>query len=267
MILRLTFLLVAAFWVTMNVLLWRAEYGSHDGEIPVPVDLVWRKIMTAPDASLLNIFQNGQRTGFCELSTDVGQAMAKLDEDRPPPEGVATDAGYQIHFGGNTSFGDFTNRVKFDGRIQFSSDREWRELNLKISSHFAVVEIHSVATNQTIHVVITSAGSLIERNLTFADLQNPNSLLRAFGGNFAVGLLGDFELPVLPQASSSFAQSFHWQAQRDRTKLGREPVSVYRLETRVLDRPIVIYVSTLGEILRVELPGNIIAALDEWNRS
>jgi hypothetical protein len=30
---RLTFFAIAAFWLTMNVLLWRAEYGSHSGEI------------------------------------------------------------------------------------------------------------------------------------------------------------------------------------------------------------------------------------------
>jgi hypothetical protein len=33
-----------------------------------------------------------------------------------------------------------------------------------------------------------------------------------------------------------------------------------------LQNRIVIYVSTLGEILRVELPGGIIATLDEWNK-
>ena len=48
--------------------------------------------------------------------------------------------------------------------------------------------------------------------------------------------------------------------------IGREPVSVYRLETQVLQNKIVIYVSTLGEILRVELPGGITAALDDWNK-
>jgi hypothetical protein len=267
MISRLTFFLVAAFWVTMNVLLWRAEYGSHGGEIPVPVDLVWRKIMTAPDASSLTIFQNGQRTGFCEFSTSVGQAMAKLDEDKPPPEGIVANAGYQIHLSANMSFGDFTNRVKFDGRILFSSAHEWRELNLKVSSHAAIVEIHSFATNESVQVAITSDGSVIERNLTFADLQNPDSILRAFGVDFAGGLLGEFGQPVLPQKSAALAQSFHWQAQRDRLKMGHDPVSVYRLETRVLDRPVVIYVSTLGEILRVELPGDIIATLDDWSQS
>jgi hypothetical protein len=49
--------------------------------------------------------------------------------------------------------------------------------------------------------------------------------------------------------------------------VGREPVSAYRLETRVLDHPIVIYVSTLGEILRVELPGGMTAVLDQLGGS
>jgi hypothetical protein len=48
--------------------------------------------------------------------------------------------------------------------------------------------------------------------------------------------------------------------------VGREAVSAYRLETRVLGQPVVIHVSTLGEILRVELPGDITATLDEWSK-
>ena len=173
----------------MNVLLWRAEYGSRGSGIPVPVDLVWRKILTAPDASSLTVYQDGQKTGFCEFSTSVEQAMAVLDEDKPPPEGIVARAGYQIRFDGNVSLGDFTNRLTFNGRIQFSSSRAWRELNLKLSSHFAAVEIHSAATNQTVHLKITSDGAVIERDFTFADLQNPNTLLRAFAGDFGGGLL------------------------------------------------------------------------------
>jgi hypothetical protein len=43
-------------------------------------------------------------------------------------------------------------------------------------------------------------------------------------------------------------------------------VSVYRLETEFLQNRIIVSVSTLGEILRVELPGNIVAALDQWSQ-
>jgi hypothetical protein len=266
MIPRGAFLLVTAFWVAMNVLLWRAEYGSHNSGIPVPLDLVCRKILTAPDASSLSVYQDGQKMGFCEFSTSVEQAMAKLDEDNPPPEGLVASAGYQIRVSGNVAFGDFTNRVKFDGRIQFSPRREWRELNLKLSTHSATVEIHSLAASQTVSLQITNGYANVSRVFTFADLQNPNTLLRILNDNSGDGLGSGFNLPALP-ATAALAQGFPWEARRDRLMIGREAVSAYRLETRVLGQPIIIHISTLGEILRVELPGGVTATLDEWSKS
>jgi hypothetical protein len=260
---RLTIFLITAFWVAMNVLLWRAEYGSRGGEVPVPVDLIWRRILTAPDASSLTIFQDGQRSGFCEFSTGIEQAMAAIDEDKPPPEGLVARAGYQIRINGNMSFGDFTNRVQFDGRIGFSSKCAWRELNLKLSSHFAVVEIDSFATNQTVHLKTTSDGALVEHDFTFADLQNPNTLLRTFAGDIGSGFLDELNLPVAPQTSIALVQNLHWEAHRERLMIDREPVNAYRLETHIIGNPIVIYVSTLGEILRIELPNGVTAMLDE----
>lgn len=267
MISRGAFILLAAFWVVMNVLLWRAEYGSHDHGIPVPLDLVCRKILTAPDTSSMSVYQDGQRMGFCEFSTSVEQEMAQLDEDNPPPEGLVARAGYQIRLGGNVAFGEFTNRIKFEGRVKFSPRREWRELNFKFSTHFATVEIHSLATNQTVSVQITSDDETDSRVFTFADLQNPGALLRALGGDPGGGFWGGLDLPAMPSATGGLAVSIPWAARRVHLMMGREAVSAYRLETRVLDYPIVIYVSTLGEILRVELPGGVIAELDEWTKS
>ena len=219
MIPRLAFFSIAVFWAAMNFLLWRAEYGSHGGEISVPADLVWRKILIAPDASTLTVYQNGERTGFCEFSTSVEQEMAKLDTDKPPPEGIVARAGYKIHFAGNVSFGEFTNRVKFDGSVQFSSARAWRELNLRLSMRSVAVEIHSLATNQTVRLKITGNGPAIERELTFADLQNPGAVLRALGGNFGGGLFGEFEMPAVPPAPA-LAENLHWDARRERLTVG-----------------------------------------------
>jgi hypothetical protein len=266
MIPRITFSLIAVFWVAMNVLLWRAEYDSHGTGVRVPPALVWQKILTAPDISSLNVYQGGQRTGFCEFSTSVEQEMATLDEGKPVPEGINFHAGYQIRFNGNVGLGDFTNRLTFNGQLEFSRQREWRELNLKASSHFATVEIHSLADKQTVHLKITTGGVVTERVFNFEDLQNPNILWRAFAGSAARdggAWVAGLDLPVIPQTSTLLAQTIHWEAHRDRLTIGREPVSVYRLEARVLDHPIVIYVSTLGEILRVELPGGMTAAVDQ----
>jgi hypothetical protein len=154
-------------------LLWRAEYGSRNAGVPVPLDLVCRKILTAPDASAMSVYQDGQKMGFCEFSTGVGREMANLDEDNPPPEGLVARAGYQIRLNGNVALGNFTNRMKFDGRVGFSPRREWRELDLKFSTRSAAVEIHSLANNQTVSVQITTDGSTVLHVFNFADLQNP----------------------------------------------------------------------------------------------
>ncbi len=263
MIPRLALFLIVTFWVAMNVMLWRVEYGSSGTGIPVPADLVWRKILTAPDASSLTFYENGRKTGFCQFSTSVEQAMSTLEEENVPPEGILKQAGYQIRFDGNASVGAFNNRLTFSGRIQFSSSRAWRELNLKLTAHGNAVEIHSAATNQTVHLKILSEDAVSEHEFTFADLQNPNTLVRTLAGDWAGGLLNGSDLFPLLQTPGALAGELRWEAYHDRLMVGREPVSAYRLEARIFDHPLVIYVSTLGEILRVELPGGVTAVLDQ----
>ena len=94
--------------------------------------------------------------------------------------------------------GDFTNRLTFNGRLEFSRQREWRELNLKLSSHFATVEIHSLAAEQTVHLKITSDGVSTERVFSFDDLQNPNCLFHALAGDLGGEWADDLDLPVVP---------------------------------------------------------------------
>jgi len=263
MIPRITFLLIAVFWIAMNVLLWRAEYVSHGAGVRVPAALVWQKILTAPDISSLTVFQDGQRVGFCEFSTSIEQEMASLDEGKPVPETINARAGYQIRFNGNVGLGDFTNRLTFNGLLKFSRKREWRELNLKVSSHSATAEVHSLADEQTVQLTITSDDISTERVFSFDDFKDPNALWHAFAGNLGGEWVGDLDLPIVVQTPGVPAPDIHWEAHLERLTIGRELVPAYCLETRVLDRPIVIYASTLGEILRVELPGGVMASFDQ----
>jgi hypothetical protein len=265
MLARLTFLGVAAFWVTMNVLLWRLEYGARGGDTEVPLRLVWHKILTAPDASSLSVYQKSERTGFCELSTGVGQQMATYDDTRLPPDGLAMLTDYQLHLAGNISLGNFTNRIKFDGRMRFSHAHEWKELSFRIATRTVVIEVFSRATNQTAHVKMSSDGvTLVERDLAFAELENPGVAVRLMGGNALGDFWGAFDpSEILP---GSQAQRLEWTARRTRTKIGRESVPIYCLETSLLGHPVVVDVSTLGEILRIDLPDDICARIDEWNK-
>jgi hypothetical protein len=260
MLARLTFLAITLFWLTMNVLLWRLEFGAQPEEMAVPIGLVWRKILNAPDASSLNVYQAGTRMGYCELSTGVGQEMAKYDADALPVDGVTAPAGYQVHLAGNIALGDFTNRLKYDGKIFFRTAREWREINLKVIYHGTVTELHAVSTNPVVNLRFTGEdGETVQQELTAGDLKNPAMYLRLFAGNLSLPFLTELDLPSLADGPH---QEVVWTAHRIRMKLGAEYVSVYELVTHILDRPIVVDVSTVGEILRVELPGNIIARVD-----
>jgi hypothetical protein len=264
MLARLIFLGIVAFWVTMNYLLWSVEFGTRAGDTPVPPRLVWHKILTAPDASSLSVYQKGDRMGYCEVSTGVGQQMATFDEGKPPPEGYAARAGFQLHVAGNVSLGDFTNRLKFDVRLRFDRSRQWEELNVKVTSRIATIEVHALATNQTAHVKLSNEGALVlERDVAIADLQDPAALLRAFTDNLAGDYLDAFSLSdILPAA----AQKIVWDSRRTRVRVGTEAIPVYRLETTILAHPVIVNVSTLGEILSIELPGDITARIDEWNK-
>jgi len=262
---RLTFLGIVAFWVTMNGLLWQVEYGARGGDTPVPAPLVWRKVLTAPDASSLSVYQKGDRVGYCEISTGVGQQMATFDEGKPPPEGFVAQPGYLLHVAGNVSLGDFTNRLKFDGRFRFDRSRRWQEFNLKITSRQAVVEVASLATNQAVHVKVSSEGvALWERELAFTDLRDPRALVPLLAGNVAGDFLGALEATgMLPESTPDI----EWEARRTRVQLGGESVPIYRLETSILGRTLHVEVSTLGEIMRIELPGGFSARIDEWSKS
>jgi hypothetical protein len=49
--------------------------------------------------------------------------------------------------------------------------------------------------------------------------------------------------------------------------VGREPLRVYRLESRILDKHVVtIFVSRAGEILRAELPGDVTLVLEQLGK-
>jgi len=264
MIGRLTFLAITLFWLTMNVLLWHLEFGSQHEEMEVPLGLVWRKILNAPDSSSLNVYQDGVRMGYCELSTGIGQEMAKYDVEALPSDGMTPQVGYQVHLAGNIALGDFTNRLKYDSKVSFHTAREWREINLKVTYHGMVTELHAVSTNPVVNLRFTGEdGEVVQQELTFADLKNPAIFLRMFAGNLPLPFLAEMDLPLL---TDGHPQEMVWTAHRTRMKLGAEYISVYQLVTHILDRPIVVDVSTIGEILRVELPGNITARFDGVNR-
>jgi len=78
---RLCFVLTAGFFLTMNVLLFRSEFGGGNKlGSAVPAEIVWQKVLTAPDNSTLEIRHHGVKIG-------LGRWMPAVARTWPPAGG------------------------------------------------------------------------------------------------------------------------------------------------------------------------------------
>jgi hypothetical protein len=263
---RIALGLTALFWVTMSVLLWRAEYGPRDaGADAVPVRLVWRKILTAPDPSSLSIWQGERRLGFGYWVTSVGEEFAEL-EDAPPEGIIGKVRNYRLKFDGNLTWPDEELRLRFEFAIKLSTNQTWQEFTLRVSARPLIWEVRALAAEQKLHFHTEDGDRKFDRMIQFADLQNPQALVAEFAGPAGSGLLAALGMPAAKVANASMTPDLRWEASSVVLSIGREPMRAFRLQTRLLDRfNVRIYVSRAGEILRVELPNGIFLKHDQIN--
>src|SRR5687767_13436256 len=107
MLSRCLFVLIAAFFILMNVLLWRGELANRNKvSRPVPVENVWRRIITAPNSSTLEIQHHGEKIGILHWIPSVAEATRK-DKMAPVemPEGmVKAPISFDIDCNGTVLF-------------------------------------------------------------------------------------------------------------------------------------------------------------------
>jgi hypothetical protein len=262
---RVFFSLVTLFWVVMNILLWRAEFGGgREFGSAVSPDVVWNKILTAPDDSRLEISLNGRRIGYCHWSANAGEELTAgkvLREELP--EGMVRQLGrYTIDLEGNIVPGQPTTRVRFNLHLDFATDHTWRELSVRIATRPTVWTLHSAAAAETLDLKYEDEVGKWSRTIGFGDLRDPRKLVEEFAGPLplALPLLGTLSALDQPRKLSL---GLNWEARNDWLKIGHSQVRAYRLEARLLDRyRVVVVVSRVGEILRVELPEGLLLIND-----
>lgn len=268
---KIPLLLVSAFFVTMNVLLWRAEFGAGRLGAPLPAESVWEKVLTSPDHSSLEIRHKGVKIGRATWSASINETFVGdlLDTDDVPPEGmIKAVTGYRLDFDATFSLEDLT-RLKVDFHLTLATNQSWQELGLKVALRPAVAfwEIRASALDESLRFLADEGEGITERSLKFSELRDPQALARSLGSPFLPATLAAFGLPLTPPpaAASKAAPAatpslgLQWQARHDTLTVGRNPIRVYRVEARLLDRfKASFVVSPVGELLRVELPNDVV---------
>lgn len=264
MVKRVSFLLIALFWVAMNGLLWRSEFGGG-GELgsAVPVSLVWEKVLTAPDDSSLEINSHGKKIGYCRWLANVGEELStgKLGTEEVLPEGMVRQlAGYTIDLEGSFLREGHSGRLRFDLHGRFAADHAWQELAVRANLRPTVWELRALSADESLTLKVEDDESRWEQRFAFADLRQPEKLLKELGFPAWPGL---FNPALILPAPQDYSLGLNWEARNDWLKIGHSQVRVYRLQARLLDRyQAVVIVSRVGEILRVELPNDLVLVND-----
>lgn len=263
MLSRIVLLVITLFWVTMNYLLWRSEYGrDHREGASVPAAVVWKKILTAPDGSALEILHHGKKIGDCHLSSRTSEELSSAsldDKGFPVRDPNGRSANYRIDVDGNAAVEGSRSHVHFDFNLKLMTNQAWQEFNLRVAMRPSFWELHALAADQSIRLHSEDDEGKWDRVLKYSDLSNPDSILRELDLPPQLKLLGLAGV-MNPggRANTRLSLGLEWEAHDDWITMGHASVRAYRLNARLLDRyGIVIVVSRVGEILRMELP-------DEW---
>lgn len=271
---RLAFLAITAFFLTMNVLLWRSEFRPQGEGTPVQLAMVWEKILRAPDDSDLEIFQQKQKIGHLRWAANAGELTTT---NRPPAgdnlqEGMVRKVGgYTIDIlDGRLDLGAARKRIRFTMNATFTPAHQWQTFGVQLSQRPQSLDVNASATNQTLTVSYRQGEELTQRSFTFAQLRNPKALLQEVAGPVPLALLTGGLLAGLaeggaspelaaPPALQKLSLGLQWDSRQDWLKVGSAKLRCYRLQARLLEKhQVIVYISRVGEILRVELPNEIV---------
>jgi hypothetical protein len=258
---RLLAFVFGTFWLVMLGLLCWSEFGGrrHLGS-GASVATVWNKMLNSPDFSALVIHYGNEDIGYCKWAPTILQSSAKStgSEDARNLEGMVRDVvGYNLTLDGAFTLPGDKNRYSFKLKLNFSKADQWRDFDFKFNDSATTVRLTSVATTKELELKVEGATELQTR-IDFDDLRNPGQLVGQLGGPLAA--LAFANLPFLPRGTngSPALASLAWDAQYDWIRILNQRVQCYRLSTRVLDRhEIVVYISRVGEVLRIELPAGV----------
>ena len=258
---RLILIGLGAFCVVMHALLWKNEYTRETGGAHVPLDLVWAKILTAPDNSLMEIRQHGSKVGFVRWIPNLGEESTAEtpSENKFEPDGMmAEPSNRTLDIEGNLALENFAGRHRFHLHMEFGPGHAWNSLSLQIGDKQSQWEIKAAALDRRIRISYSEGRSLFEHTLSIDDLGEPQKLLE------------QLDLPWMPLMAAGLPQirtnqnasiigDLPWQCTQDWLRFGHSRMRTYRLRARILDKyAVVVHVSRVGEILRAELPGDIV---------
>lgn len=254
---RVSLALITLFWVTMNVLLWRSEYGARQNT-PVALETVWERLLTAADSSSLQIYRQRDLLGVVRWTPSVTAVEEGAVVEAPEGlEGMVRKAeSYHIEIDGSFQTGDVAQRLRVTGSLDLDGRQRWREFVAAIHQRRNTWQLGGKAREKQLKFTWVQDGARTEQAMDLADLSNPQAWLGDLGALIPSGVLA---APFLQSgATNGLANHLKWSATQETLRAGSVRLRVYAIRARLLNQfEAVIYVNRAGEILRIDLPDRI----------
>ena len=166
---------------------------------------------------------------------------------------------YTIDLDGNLLLDESPKRLRFAMHAVFGVDQAWQKFRVRLNLKPNAWEIEADAEAELLVLRTGEPGSEWEQAVAFADLARPEKLMAQFGLPPAIAGLAALTRDLRVPDAAVLARGLAWGARSDWFALGHSRVRVYRIEARLLDtHRASVVVSRVGEILRVELPDDIV---------
>ena len=275
MIRHLPFAIITVFFLVMNYQLYQKDFKQVDAEgAKVPLEMVWGRMLRAPDESFLYMFQDKKRLGSMRWSAEAVELVTESTTNNVQytTEGmVRNPANYLVDIrSGHLLLGKDYGNVNFDMSANFSTNNEWQTFEFGLHQKPIKFQVLANATNETLRINWIDSERLTEHLFTFDELRDPAAIagklfgplpLAQFTGGLLTGLGGGmagmsddprFNIGALLKVGISIESFQDW------LKIGHSRLRCYRITITLPDqRAANVYISRIGEILRVTLPNKI----------
>jgi len=263
---RLVFLAITAFWIVMNVLLWRSETrGAKDSDIPLRT--VAQRMLEAADSSTLQIHHHRVPIGQLRWTPAVLQDDASATNQLVDDGMVTRRTGYAIDLELNLVAGGGGRQGRGGGRIEFNPDLTWRSMDIRFTEKPMTYEISARAASAVLSLRILQGNDVVfNQNLP---LQDPAALLTTLDGSLGgfglltPGLLSGLGV-LVPTGGANAGKGvlpaglLRWESRTTELRVSQQRVRAFLVSARFLDKyQGDVWVSRSGELLRVTLPNEI----------
>ncbi len=260
---RVILVILFTFWAFMTYRLWQVEYAGQSLGAAVDIQVVWEKILNAQDEAKLQVVdeRSNQLLGALEK---VGEYTLDISRGRLHSADSREDVIFDFHI----SLSPFPDQQWTSVQVQLEREISERQFEFTVDAH---------STNNFVTLRASLEGAEQEVDVPLEDLSKPEKLvgaglklagvpaLAASGASLMVkNFLNSEELKNRPL---NFKLELPRQAHIDLLPGVRSRIKVYRIDVPIVEDMLVkIYVNTLGEILRVEIPDVLIDTISKTSK-